>query len=536
MSPRPQPYGLYDPRFEHDACGLGALVRLDGNPTHELVDQAITVLENLDHRGATGSDAQTGDGAGILTQVPDRFLRRVCRDELDVELPAVGEYAVGTIFLPRDPGLRLRCEELFVRIVVEEGHRVLGWRDVPVRSASLGRLAREAEPVIRQVFIERRTGDDEAFARKLYVIRRRIEKGAHHEGVGEDAFFVPSLSARTLVYKGLLRAAQLRSYYPDLGDPDYASAICLVHSRFSTNTLGTWDLAHPFNYVAHNGEINTVRGNANWLSAREPQLRSELFGGDLQKLFPIAEDGWSDSAKLDAAVELLVLGGRPLEHVLAMLIPPAWSDPSLQLDDDVRAFYEYHANLTEPWDGPAAIVATDGVRVAATLDRNGLRPARYVRTSDGLVVLASEIGVLDIEPSRIVESGRLEPGRMLLLDTHAGRVVPDAEIKRVLARRRPYRRWLDEHKLFLDDLRPQPVAPIPSDELGTLQRAFGYTAEDLNLLMAPMAREGVEPNGSMGDDTPLAALSERPKLLRATSSSTSPRSRTRRSTRSAKRS
>jgi hypothetical protein len=255
------------------------------------------------------------------------------------------------------------------------------------------------------------------------------------------------------------------------------------------------------------------RGNANWLSAREPQLRSELFGGDLQKLFPIAEDGWSDSAKLDAAVELLVLGGRPLEHVLAMLIPPAWSDPSLQLDDDVRAFYEYHANLTEPWDGPAAIVATDGVRVAATLDRNGLRPARYVRTSDGLVVLASEIGVLDIEPSRIVESGRLEPGRMLLLDTHAGRVVPDAEIKRVLARRRPYRRWLDEHKLFLDDLRPQPVAPIPRDELGTLQRAFGYTAEDLNLLMARWPARASSRTGSMGDDTPLAALSERPKLL-----------------------
>ncbi len=507
--------GLYDPRFEHDACGLGAVVRLDGDRSHGVVAAGIEALRNMDHRGASGSDPETGDGAGILVQVPDGFLRRAAREELALELPAPGDYAVGMVFLPRDGALRLRCEELLVRICAEEGHRALGWRDVPVRSERIGELARTSEPCVRQVLVERRVGDADAFARKLAVIRRRVEREAFAVGVPMADFSVVSLSARTLVYKGLLRARQLDAYYPDLTDAAFASALALVHSRFSTNTLGTWDLAHPFNLLCHNGEINTVRGNGAWLTAREPQLRSELFGGDLQKLFPIAEERWSDSAKLDAMLELLLLGGRSLAHGLAMLVPPAWTDPTLDLDDDVRAFHEYHASLVEPWDGPAAILASDGIRVVATLDRNGLRPCRYSRTRDGLVVIASEAGVLDLPARDIVEENRVEPGRMLVLDTESGRVIGDAETKRVLSRRQPYRRWLDAEKLFLDDQRPRPAAGLAADELERLQRAFGYTQEEFRLLIVPMARDGSEPIGSMGDDTPLAALSERPKLLSA---------------------
>ena len=345
------------------------------------------------------------------------------------------------------------------------------------------------------------------------MIRRRVEKAAQHLGVEEAAFTFTSLSSRTLVYKGLLRARQLDAFYPDLAEPDFASAIALVHSRFSTNTLGTWDLAHPFNFLAHNGEINTVRGNANWLRAREPQLRSELFGGDLQKLFPIADERWSDSATLDAMLELLVRGGRSLAHAVAMLIPPAWSDPTLDLPDEVRAFYEYHSTLVEPWDGPAAVIATDGTHVAATLDRNGLRPARWLRTVDGLVVLASEIGVLDLDPATIVESNRLAPGRMLLLDTNAGRVVPDDEIKRVLARRQPYRAGSTSTSCTSTTCARSRSRRCRPTSSARLQQAFGYTTEELRLLIGPMARDGAEPVGSMGDDAPLAALSERPKLL-----------------------
>ncbi len=508
-----RPIGLYDPASEHDACGFGAVVRLSGDADHELVGTAIQVLERLDHRGATGADENTGDGAGILVQPPDRFLRRVFRDEAGIELPTSGDFAVGIVFLPRDPGKRLRCEEICVRIAAEEGHRALGWRDVPVVSGAIGTIARRSEPIIRMLAIERRTGDGQAFGRSLYVIRRRVEKAAQMAGVADSEFNFTSLSPRTIVYKGLLTALQLAAYFPDLSAPDFRSAIALVHSRFSTNTLGTWDLAHPYNMIAHNGEINTVRGNHAWLVAREPQLRSELLGRDLQKLFPIAEARWSDSAKLDAVLELLVQGGRDLAHALAILIPPAWSDRTLEIPDDVRAFHEYHTALMEPWDGPAAIVATDGDRVVATLDRNGLRPGRYTVTHDGLVVLASEAGVVDADPAEIVEAGRLEGGRMMVLDTIAGRIVRDDEVKRVLARRQPYRQWLNQGKLHLDDLRPQQAARIEPAELLRLHRAFGYTSEDLRLVVGPMARDGYEATGSMGDDTPLAALSSRPKLL-----------------------
>jgi glutamate synthase (NADPH/NADH) large chain/glutamate synthase (ferredoxin) len=504
--------GLYDQRFEHDACGLGTVVHLDGVASHSVVDQALTVLERLDHRGATGADPETGDGAGILIQMPHRFLARVAAEE-GMDLPAAGDYGIGMVFLPHDAGTRLRCSEIAVRIVAEEGHRAVGWREVPVVPDAIGPLARETAPLVRQLIIERRHGSLDAFERKLYVIRRRIQKTINAAGISDAEFAITSMSAKTVVYKGLLRATQVRSYYPDLSDPDVESALALVHSRFSTNTLGTWDLAHPFNMIAHNGEINTVRGNTNWLSAREPQLHSKLFGGDLQKLYPITEERWSDSAKLDAALELLVQAGRPLEHALAMLIPPAWSDSTLDIDDDVRAFYEYHTTLIEPWDGPAAVIATDGEKVVATLDRNGLRPGRWLRTRDGICVLASEIGVLDIPESEIVETGRLEPGRMLMFDTASGRVVQDREIKRVLSRKRPYRQWLDQYKLHLDDLRPQQGIGIDEQALPLQHRIFGYTREDLSLLLTPMATTGGEPLGSMGDDTPLAALTSRNRLL-----------------------
>jgi glutamate synthase (NADPH) large chain len=507
--------GLHLPSFEHDGCGVGALVQLNGNSGHALVRQALTALANLDHRGATGADAQTGDGAGITTQMPDRLLRAVCRDQLRCELPALGGYAVGLVFLPRDPGLRLRCEELCIRICAEEGHRALGWRDVPVRPGSIGGVAARSAPVIRQLVVERRTGDEAAFERKLYVIRRRVERAAMQAGVPEAEFTIVSLSARRLVYKGLLKATQLREFYDDLRDARYETALALVHSRFSTNTLGTWDLAHPFNFLAHNGEINTVRGNANWLAAREPQLRSELFGDDLQKLFPIAEPRWSDSAKLDAMVELLVLGGRSLAHALAMLIPPAWTDPTLDLDDDVRAFFEYHAALVEPWDGPAAVLATDGTRVVATLDRNGLRPARYVRTREGLVVLASEVGVLEIDPADIVEAGRLRPGQMLVLEPGRDRIQTDAEVKHELARRRPYGHWLRVNRLRLAEPPPEQAAADDPDTVTRLQSAFGYTSEELRLVVGALARDGAEPVGSMGDDAAPAVLSDRPRILPA---------------------
>jgi glutamate synthase (NADPH) large chain len=507
--------GLHHPGFEHDACGVGALVQLDGRSRHVLVRQALTALANLDHRGATGADALTGDGAGITTQMPDRLLRAVCRAQLRCELPAPGGYAAGLVFLPRDPGLRLRCEELCIRICAEEGHRALGWRDVPVRPESIGRVASRSAPVIRQLVVERRTGDEAAFERKLYVIRRRVERAAMQAGVPEAEFTIVSLSARRLVYKGLLKATQLGEFYGDLRDPRYETALALVHSRFSTNTLGTWDLAHPFSFLAHNGEINTVRGNANWLAAREPQLRSELFGDDLQKLFPIAETRWSDSAKLDAMVELLVLGGRSLAHALAMLIPPAWTDPTLDLDDDVRAFFEYHASLVEPWDGPAAVFATDGSRVVATLDRNGLRPARFVRTSGGLVVLASEIGVLEIDPAEIVEAGRLRPGQMLVLEPGRDRILADGEVKLELARRRPYRHWLRVNRLRLAELPPAEPVDEDAEAIARLQNAFGYTAEELRLVVGALARDGAEPVGSMGDDAAPAVLSNRARMLPA---------------------
>src|SRR4051812_13019406 len=466
---------LHDPRFEHDACGLGFLARLDGRRDHELVRLALTALERMEHRGATGSDPETGDGAGIMLQLPDALLRAYADDRFGIELPAPGDYAVAMAFLPRDPGLRLRCEELCLRIAVEEGQRPLGWRDVPVHRAAIGELARQSEPIVRQLLLARGPAFDRAaFARKLAVIRRRVELAAGARRIPEASFSVVSLSSDVVTYKGLLKATQLARYYLDLRSPQVESALALIHSRFSTNTLGTWDLAHPFNVLAHNGEINTVRGNRAWIHAREPQLASPLLGDDLPKLFPLIEERWSDSAALDAALELLMLGGRSVAHAARMLIPPAWTgDPDLA--DELRAFYEYHDAIVEPWDGPAAIAFCDGRQVGALLDRSGLRPARYQVTRDGLVVFASEVGVLDLDPAEMIECHRLGPGEMLLVDTESGTLARSPSIEQELAARRPWRALLDEQRVSLEDLPPGPVEQEDTLDLDAAQRLFGYT-------------------------------------------------------------
>ncbi|MFQ5698518.1 MAG: glutamate synthase large subunit [Myxococcota bacterium] len=507
----PERQGLYDPSLEHDACGVGFVCQMRGERSHDIIDRGLEILVNLTHRGATGSDANTGDGAGILTQLPDSFLRRACRDE-GIALPEAGTYAAAMVFLPQARADQERCEEVFEQMIRDEGQRLLGWRDVPVRPEVLGETARRAQPVIRQCFVERvgvEAGD--AFERKLYVIRKRIQNVLWAEG--QHDFYVPSFSARTLVYKGLLLAPQIQRFYPDLAAPDFVSALAIVHQRYSTNTWPTWDLAQPFRTLCHNGEINTLRGNANWMRAREAIMESPLFGDDLAKLFPIVRVGASDSACLDNALEFLLLSGRTLPHAMMLLIPEAWDKDPL-MSDAKKAFYEYNACVQEPWDGPASIPFTDGTRIGAVLDRNGLRPSRYVVTRNGLVVMASEVGVLPIDPAEIVSKGRLRPGRMFMVDTEEGRIIDDAELKHAYATRRPYRRWLEEHRVTLDDL-PKASSSFVSTPEGrrTRELMFGYTLEDLRLLLAPMISRAREADGSMGNDAPIAALSDQPSLL-----------------------
>ncbi len=516
---RPARQGLYDPGFEHDACGIGFLVDVNGNKSNEIIRQALTVLQNLAHRGATGSEPNTGDGAGILLQVPDAFFRKVTRST-GIKLPAPGHYGVGVLFLPKATDQRQVYERHFASIVQREGGRLLGWRDVPTDNSSLGETAKAGEPFIRQVFIGRGPDlmDDE-FERKLYMIRKRAENSIPLEGEEGAAFYIASLSSRTVVYKGMLMATQLVRYYPDLSDPSMQTAIALVHSRFSTNTFPSWERAHPNRYLVHNGEINTLRGNVNWMRARQALFASPLFGDDLEDLLPIIDEEGSDSAMFDNCLEFLYLSGRSLPHAVMMMIPEPWSKHESMMVEK-RAFYEYHSCLMEPWDGPASIAFSDGVQVGAVLDRNGLRPSRYVVTKDGLVVMASEAGVLDIAPERVLHKGRLQPGRMLLVDTAAGRIISDKELKGRMARAYPYQEWLDQHLVSLDELDSTPIhLPVTSGErrvspdLVQRQQVFGYTFEDLRIIIAPMAKNGVEPLGSMGDDTPLAVLSERPQLL-----------------------
>ena len=511
----PPKQGLYDPAFEHDACGTGFVVDMHGRKSNQILKQAIQILKNLDHRGAAGSEANTGDGAGVLIHTPHVFFKEAAR-KARITLPAPGEYGTGLVFLPRDRVKRRRVEERFEQIVQAEGQTFLGWRTVPTDNSSLGETAKSSEPFMRQVFIGRNPAlpDELAFERKLYVIRKRAYSEIRTSTIdGAEYWYVPSLSYKTFVYKGMLLTEQLDRYYTDLQNPAMETALALVHSRFSTNTFPSWDRAHPYRYIAHNGEINTLRGNINWMHARQALFDSKLFGEDMKKILPVINPQGSDSAMFDNTLELLVLAGRPLAHAMMMMIPEPWSYHE-SMDDARRAFYQYHSCLMEPWDGPASIAFTDGVQVGAILDRNGLRPSRYYVTKDGLVIMASEAGVLEIPPENILRKGRLQPGRMFLVDTEQGRIIEDEEIKQKFVSERPYRQWLREYLVHLEDLPTAPEVPLP-DHKTLLQRqiAFGYTHEDERILLVPMARDGVEAMGSMGNDAALAVLSNRPRLL-----------------------
>src|SRR5271157_4632611 len=510
----PQPQGLYHPRNEHDACGVGLVASIRGEKSHEIIRKGLEVLINLTHRGAAGCDPETGDGAGILIQIPHAFFAREC-GELGMQLPEPGAYGVAMCFLPVEKHNRLQCEGIFERIAQEEGLTVLGWRDTPVNGDAIGRVARASQPYIEQLFVGRPDGlDEDAFERLLYRVRRRTENEIADSEIEEkDTFYLPSFSCRTIVYKGLMLAPQIEKFYFELANPLVTSALCLIHQRFSTNTFPSWKLAHPYRYVAHNGEINTIRGNISWMNARQSILESPLYDGQIDKLYPVIIPGGSDSASIDNAVEFLFQSGRSLPHVMAMLIPEAWAG-NPDMDEDKRAFYEYHASLMEPWDGPAAIAFTDGRVIGATLDRNGLRPGRYIVTKDDLVVLASEAGVLEVPPEDVRKKGRLQPGRTFLVDTVQQRIISDAEIKKQLAARQPYATWLKEQQINLDQL-PEPSRIIASNPETLLrrQRAYGYSEEDLRILLAPMAAKGEEPVGSMGTDVPLACLSDRPQSL-----------------------
>ena len=508
----PAKQGLYDPANEHDACGVGFVAHIKGKQTHEIVAQGLTILERLTHRGAVGADPKAGDGAGLLMQIPDAFFR----EELDFELPATGQYAVGMIFLPRDDAGRTECQQTIENLVEAEDQIVIGWRDVPVNNSGLGYSVLPTEPVIRQIFVgcNEECPDQDVFERKLFVIRKQIENTIRESRAeGKAAFYFTSFSSRTIVYKGMLLADQVGEFYPDLLDDRVVSALALVHQRFSTNTFPTWDLAHPFRMIAHNGEINTVRGNVNWMAARKESMASDILGDDLDKIWPLIPEGQSDTACFDNALELLVMGGYSMAQAMMMLIPEAWAG-NPQMDQKRRSFYEYHAALMEPWDGPAAVAFTDGRQIGATLDRNGLRPARYLITDDDLVVMGSEMGVLQIPEEKIIKKWRLQPGKMFLIDMEQGRIIDDEEIKNELGSAKPYQEWLEKSQIRLEDL-PKGVGVMAPDESTLLdrQQAFGYTQEDIKFLLTPMLMTGMEAIGSMGADNPPAVLSNKPKHL-----------------------
>ncbi len=511
----PSAQGLYNPQYEHDACGIGFVANINGNKSNEILRQALTVLRNLNHRGGCGSEPNTGDGAGILFQLPHSFLKKTCAND-GIKLPDQGKYGVGMVFLPPDAAQRKFCEQRLEEIIKSEGQRLLGWRTVPTDDSSLGSIAKACMPYVRQVFIERSNDikTDLDFERRLYIIRKRAEKAIRYSGVESGEFFyLASLSCRTIVYKGMLTADQVDLFYKDLEDPAVETALAMVHSRYSTNTFPSWERAHPNRYIMHNGEINTLRGNINWMHARQSMLKSEVFGEDLYKVFPVISPDGSDSAMFDNCIEFMMLAGRSLPHVMMMTIPEPWQNHE-SMDDDKKAFYEYHSCLMEPWDGPAAIGFTDGISIGAVLDRNGLRPSRYYVTKDGMVVLASEVGVLDIEPERILYKERLKPGRMLLIDTQEGRIINDSELKHKIAAEHPYREWLNKHITKLERLPDTIYKPEETNStLTQRQKAFGYTYEDLRAVLVPMAKDGVEPIGAMGNDVPLAVLSDKPQLL-----------------------
>ncbi|MHC4187853.1 MAG: glutamate synthase central domain-containing protein, partial [Planctomycetota bacterium] len=505
--------GLYEARREHDACGIGAVVNIFGNKEHSIIEYGKEIIMNLHHRGAAGADETTGDGAGILFQIPHEFFVNES-EVLSFSLPDASEYGVGMVFGSKDKKLRAKCEKILETSTKHYGLKVLGWRDVPTSSDCLGKIALAAEPNIRQVFIHGKGHKEEELERRLYLVRKLSEKTVR-EKFGDDGqdFYITSLSCRTICYKGMFFAWQLFAYYPDLAEKRLKSALAIVHQRYSTNTLPNWRLAQPFRCIAHNGEINTLSGNRNWMRARETTMTSEVFGDNLKDLMPILTEEMSDSACFDSALELLVRSGRSMPHSMMMMIPEAFG-PKYHISTDKRAFYEYHAAIMEPWDGPAAMVFTDGRLIGGTLDRNGLRPCRYLVTTDGIAILASEAGVVDFPPEQVRRKGRLRPGHMFLVDTLEGRIITDNEIKSKIARQKPYRRWLDENRIELRGLFDSPKL-VASDPTTTAQRlrAFGYTREQLRMILTPMALYGQEPVGSMGDDTPLAVLSDEPKLL-----------------------
>src|SRR5574343_867922 len=510
----PERQGLYNPANEHDACGVGFVAHIKNEKSHEIVEKGLLILENLDHRGATGYDPKLGDGAGILLQLPDAFLRAE-RAKQGLRLPPAGHYAVGNVFLPQSITGRKACESVLARVIHEEGLEFLGWRDVPVDNTILAEAARDLEPVTRQVFIGRPESlkDQDAFERKLFVVRKRAEHAVRKLKLDDGKqFYLPSLSSRTMVYKGMLLANQVGAYFLDLQDPGLVSAIALVHQRFSTNTFPTWDLAHPFRMIAHNGEINTVRGNVNWMRARQKAMASDWLAEDLDKLWPLIVEGQSDSACFDNALELLVMGGYSMPQAMMMLIPEAWAENPL-MDEERRAFYEYNAAMMEPWDGPAAVAFTDGRMIGATLDRNGLRPARYLITDDDYVMMASEMGVLTFPEEKIVKKWRLQPGKMFLIDLQQGRIIDDEEVKRELAQAKPYREWIEQSRYFLGDLPKQDAKLELKADVLDVQQAFGYSQEDLKFILTPMATNGEEATGSMGTDSALPVLSAKSKPL-----------------------
>jgi glutamate synthase domain-containing protein 2/glutamate synthase domain-containing protein 1/glutamate synthase domain-containing protein 3 len=512
----PPAQGMYTPMSEHDACGAGFVCNLKGEKSHDIIEKAFEILVNLTHRGACGCDEKTGDGAGVLMQVTHKFFSKVCSG-IGIQLPDEGEYGMGFVFLPQDDSQRQFCIETFERVIGEEGQQLLGWRDIARDNSKIGYIARGSEPVIRQIFIGRGAGlaGEAAFERKLYVIRKVIEQAVRGTDMPEKAaFYVPSLSCRTVVYKGLLLPDQIQDYYADLRDPDMQTAMALVHQRYSTNTFPTWDLAQPFRFLCHNGEINTLRGNVNWMQARQGLFESELFGDDIKKVIPVLTPGGSDSAILDNALELLYHTGRSLPHCMMMLIPEAWQNHET-MSDAKKAFYEYHSCLIEPWDGPASIPFTDGRCLGAVLDRNGLRPSRYTVTKDGFVIMGSETGALEIDPANVAYNGRLEPGRMFLIDTDQGRIIDDEEIKEEMAARKPYRAWLNKNLIKIDDLPSGDAKGTDFASLRLRQQMFGYTLEDIRIIMQPMAQTAKEALGSMGADNPIAVLSDQPQLLYA---------------------
>ena len=510
----PQPQGLYHADNEHDACGVGFICNLHGKKSHDIIQSGIEILVRLTHRGASGSDPMTGDGAGILLQIPHALYKREC-SKLGFELPAPKEYGTGLVFLPQDEAQRKECMLVLEKSIEAEGQVLLGWREVPTCNETIGKTAKQSEPRIWQIFIGRGEGvnDERHFDRMLYIIRKVAENAIFESKLADkDDFYIPTLTCRIIIYKGLLLPEQISAYYPDLQDPEFESALAIVHQRYSTNTFPAWKLAQPFHVLCHNGEINTLRGNFNWMNARQGLFKSDLFGENIERLFPIIQPSLSDSASLDQAVELLYHTGRSLPHVMMMLIPEAWQNHKT-MSAEKKAFYEYHSCLMEPWDGPASIPFTDGTCLGAILDRNGLRPSRYTVTKDGYVIMGSETGIVDIDPENVEYKGRLEPGRMFLVDMEKGRIIPDEEIKHEIATRQPYGDWLDENLVDLQAL-PEAATETPEPETRLQrQRLFGYTMEDLNQLLAPIAKNGIETTGSMGTDTPLAVLSEKPQML-----------------------